>query len=766
MKFSYQWISELVPGLQVEPRELMRLITMKTAECEGIEEAGALLRDASVARVLSVEAIEGSHNRKAVVETSRYGTKIVVCGAPNCREGLWTVYAPIGKKVVSGVESDGILASGRELGVNKDHEGIFELASAELAATPDWVIEVDNKSLTHRPDLWGHYGMAREVAAITGGKLKDPVEMSLLPVGAVPTMKVSIEDFTLCPRFSALMFENVTVQPSPLWLQFRLEAVGLNPINNIVDVTNYLAAELAQPTHAYDADKIVGDTFYVRVAINGEKAIALNKETYVLDSTNLVIADGSGPVGIAGVIGGDGSAIGDTTTRIVLEAANFNATSVRRTAAKIKNRTDASMRFEKSQDPMNTVRALARGVALLRMVSPGIRIVGGLIDSFQPLPAVAPIELDLDWLDRKLGHKSTTEYVRGILEALQFGVQEISPRVFQVTVPSWRATKDVSLREDLVEEIGRMIGYGEMTPVAPLVPSVVPPPNPTRVYHHRLRDLVSALGYTESYNYSFFSDEAVAEFGFPAADHIRVLNPIAANQALMRLSLVPGIVSNLRENRKHLDAFQLFEIGNEIHKKAIGQPEEVPHLVAARFLKKDDQARNLFELKRLAESLVPGCELRPSSTPRIFEHPSRAVDVLANGAVIGRLFEVHPSFLKAGRGTILDLNLALMEGISLASSVKYQPLRRFPLSAFDLTVVTGLRTLFAGVNESLRDLAGSDLVSIEGIAQYFEAETDQQALSFRLTVGASDRTLSSQEVTVVRDRIIEGMRSLGYELRV
>jgi phenylalanyl-tRNA synthetase beta chain len=766
MQFSYQWISELVDGLNVQPRELMRLITMKTAECEGVEEAGALLANSSAARVVSVEEIAGSHNRKAVVETVKYGTKTVVCGAPNCREGLWTVYAPIGKKVVSGIESDGMLASGRELGINRDHEGIVELAGADFALQSDWVIEVDNKSLTHRPDLWGHHGMAREVAAITGRPLRDPVDLALLPAGAA-TMKAAIEDFALCPRYSALVFENVTVQPSPLWLQYRLEAVGLNPINNIVDVTNFVMAELAQPMHAFDADKLHGDTIFVRRARSGEKIVALNKEEYELDESNLVIADAKEAIAIAGVIGGDPSSIGDGTTRIVLESACFNAASVRKTAAKIKNRTDASMRFEKSQDPENTVRGLARAVALLQLVSPGIRLVGGVTDSYQPLPAVAPIELSLDWLDRKLGHHPSAEQVRGILESLQFGVTEAAPRVFTVSVPTWRATKDISLRDDLVEEVGRMIGYGEMTPTAPLVPSVVPPANPTREYHHAVRDLVAAQGFTEAYNYSFLSDEAVAEFGFKAEDHIRVLNPIASDQALMRTSLIPGIVRNIRENRKHLESFRLFEIGHEIHKQpGNALPKEVAHLAAAVFAK-DDGTAALFELKRLAECVVANVKVVPA-TAREFEHPARAVELFSGDVRFGRLFELHPRMVDSGRAAILDLDLDAVEHLSRQRSIKYKPLRRFPTSAFDLSVITGLRTLVGDIDAGLREFAGSDLVAMEFQRQYSgpPLEAGQKSVSFRLTVGAPDRTLSSAEVAAVRDRIIEGMRGRGFELRV
>ena len=230
--------------------------------------------------------------------------------------------------------------------------------------------------------------MAREVAAILGRKLVDPVKPAKF--SGAPPVRVSIEDHALCPRYSALVFENVTVKPSPEWLQQRLEAVGLNPINNIVDVTNYVLAELAQPMHAFDADKLQGDEIIVRSARAGETIKALNDEIYALDPSNLVIADAGGPVAIAGIIGGADSAISDSTTRIVLESANFNASSVRKTSSRLKLRTDASMRFEKAQDPVNTIRGLERALALLQEVSPGIRLVGGLADDYRPLPDAAP----------------------------------------------------------------------------------------------------------------------------------------------------------------------------------------------------------------------------------------------------------------------------------------------------------------------------------------------------------------------------------------
>ena len=358
------------------------------------------------------------------------------------------------------------------------------------------------------------------------------------------------------------------MQPSPAWLQYRLSALGLNPIGNIVDMTNLLMAELPQPTHAFDADRLSGDTIFIRPAYPGEKFRGLNDEDYTLDPSNLVIADASGAIALAGVIGGASTAISDTTTRVVLESANFQAASVRKTSSALKLRTDASIRFEKAQDPANTVRALARAVELLREISPGIRVVGGVADQRKELPAPPPIELRLEWLSRKLGRSIEPAEVRRILERLEFGVAESKPSVFTVSVPSWRATKDVSLADDLVEEVGRMVGYDSIAPVAPLVAAAVPPANPERRFQHEVRDVLVDLGFTEVYNYSFVSEESVRAFGFAPGEHVRVANPIASDQALMRASLLPGLWGNLKENSKHREVFRIFEIGLEIHTRA------------------------------------------------------------------------------------------------------------------------------------------------------------------------------------------------------
>ena len=769
MKFSYNWIREFVRGLDSAPGALEKLITMKTAECEGIEVTGALLDRACAARVESVEPIANSHNQKAIVDAGRYGRKTLVCGAPNCRAGIVTAYVPVGKKVVSGVESDGMLASARELDINRDHSGVLELdvpvGSPLPGLAPDSIIEIDNKSITHRPDLWGHHGMAREVAAILKRPLLDPVKLDRLPDGKA-AIQIQIADLDLCPRYSALVFENVTVQPSPLWLQYRLNAVGLNSINNIVDMTNYVMAELAQPMHAFDADLLKGGTIFVRPARAGERFRALNEEEYTLDPANLVIADAGGAIALGGVIGGLDSAIGNKTTRVVLESANFLASSVRKTSVAIKLRTDASMRFEKAQDPTNTVRGLARAIELLQELSPGIRLVGGVADQKRDIVPPAPIELPLDWLQRKLGRTIAPAEVREILESLEFGVSEPRPGVYSVKVPSWRATKDITIKDDLVEEIGRMVGYDSIEPKAPLVPATVPHENAERRFQHEVRNIFTDEGFTEVYNYSFLSEEIVRAFGFDPAAHVRVVNPIASDQALMRTSLVPGILRNIDENRKHRENFRIFEIGFEIHKRASGLPDEVPHLVAAIYDRHGDGLANLLEIKRAAQCLMPEAQACPGEA-RAFEHPARAADVLWRGEKAGRIFELHPSLLDEGRAALLDLDLNVVERLASAET-KYTPIRRYPSSAFDLSVIAAGREYVAQLESRIESFAGPLLESIEFVRQYSgpPLAEGQKSVSFRVTVGSGERTLSSEEVGEIRGRIIEGMRELGYELRV
>ncbi|MBV9939441.1 MAG: phenylalanine--tRNA ligase subunit beta [Acidobacteriaceae bacterium] len=782
MKFSYQWICELVEGLDVEPSALESLITVKTAECEGIEPFGAHFSRVTAVRVLDVQPLGKGKNKLVKIDAGGGKTGSVVCGASNVRTGMTAAWVPpgtsLGDRVIStavidGVESEGMLASAAELDLSRDGTGLLEVENvtpgALLPLKPDWILEIDNKSLTHRPDLWGHLGIAREVAAITHHSLLDPVKLDILPGGNAP-WAVEIADHSLCPRYSALVLENVQVAPSPLPTQARLESIGLNPISNIVDITNYVLAELPQPMHAFDADKLTGRAIYVRQARAGERLKALNGETYDLHPEDLVIADEAGPVALAGVIGGADTAISETTTRVVLESANFQAASVRFTSARHKLRTDASMRFEKSLDPENTLRGLARVFQLIQEVSPGVHAVGGVADNRASLQGTKPILLPINFVSRKLGTEVSRETICEILHALGFATAETTPGILTVTVPSWRATKDISLKDDLVEEIGRMIGYDQITPQAPLVASVVPPANPMRAYLRQVRSQLTAQGFTEAYNYSFISEEEAARFGFDVQKLLAVSNPIAAEMTHLRPSLLPGIFKNIVSNVRSYHEFRIFEIGMEIHPNA-GQslPDEVPRAVAALYNMPGDE-QDFFEAKRVLECVLPSACLRTAEA-RPYEHPARTGEILWHDVPLGRLFELHPFLLKEegieGRAVLFDIDLRTAQEIHAAHTVRYTPLRKYPTSPFDLSVLTASKTPVADIQSALRSLAGSDLALIEFVRQYEgpPLPQGQKSVTYHLEIGAADHTVTAEEVTAVRNRIMDGMRQQSYDFR-
>jgi phenylalanyl-tRNA synthetase beta chain len=681
MKFSYNWLRELVPGLKMDVTTLAQQITMKTAECEGVHDPGAF-PGASVAAVARAENSE-----------------------------------------------------------------------------PDSIIEIDNKSLTNRPDLWGHLGMAREVAAIAGLSVVDPVGQ-LPSAAAKGDLSIAIADPNLCARFSGQRVENVKVAPSPLWMQYRLNSLGVNPINNLVDVTNYVLCELGQPMHAYDAD-LLGNTIIVRAARKGEEILALNGEKYALSENEIVIADAQRPVGIAGIIGGNDTAIRDATRRIVLEAASFPAVPVRKSSARLRLRTDASMRFEKGQDPENTVRALARAVELLKQISPGSEAAPP-IDVYARKLALPRITLDIDWAERKLGRKLSTEEVIKIFRSLVFGVEQLDARKLLLTVPSWRATKDISIPEDLVEEIGRMVGYASIIPRAPAVLAEPVARNFEHEQHRAIRAALVGQGFTEVSNYSFISDADASLFGYATGKLLEVANPIVAEQKYLRPSLLPGIRRNLADNSRYSADFRLFEIGRAYEKGSDGAPAERTHLAAAIYGRETSGA-NLLEMKRVSQYLAAGCKVVPASGDGRTEHPERNARVELGGQRLGSLYELHPGLLDRGRAAILYLDLDTMLALP-ARAIEYQPLRRFPTSSFDLSIVAPAHELVANLENKLRQLAGEGLVGLQFLL-IFPLPPDKKSVSFRLTLGAGDRTLTTEEVARTRERIVSGIKSAGYDLR-
>ncbi|MCU1333507.1 MAG: phenylalanyl-tRNA synthetase beta subunit, partial [Candidatus Angelobacter sp.] len=493
----------------------------------------------------------------------------------------------------------------------------------------------------------------------------------------------------------------------------------------------------------------------------GESILALNGEKYFLSPEDIVIADTHKPVGIAGIIGGNDTAIRSTTKRIVLEAASFPAAQVRKSSSRLKLRTDASMRFEKGQDPENTVRALARAVELLKQISPGSQAAPP-IDVYARKTSPPRIQLDIDWAERKLGRKLSTEEVINIFKSLVFGVEQLDARKLLLTVPSWRATKDISIPEDLVEEIGRMVGYASIIPQAPAVLAAPTPRNPEHEQQRALRAALVGQGFTEVSNYSFISDADAAMFGYSTDKLLQVANPIIADQKYMRPALLPGIRRNLADNSRYFTDFRLFEIGRAYSKGADSVPKERTHLMAAIYGRETNGA-NLLEMKRVVQYLIADPKVVPAKGHGKIMHPERAAHIETGGQRAGNLYELHPGLLDRGRAAILDLDLDALLALPSQRQV-YHPLRRFPTSSFDLSIVAHAHTLVADLESKLRQLAGEGLVSLQFLL-IFPLPPDKKSVSFRLTLGANDRTLTADEVTRTRERVVEGLKSAGFELR-
>jgi phenylalanyl-tRNA synthetase beta chain len=421
------------------------------------------------------------------------------------------------------------------------------------------------------------------------------------------------------------------------------------------------------------------------------------------------------------------------------------------------------MRFEKGQDPENTVRALARAVELLKQISPGCQAAPP-IDVYARKSTPPKIQLDIDWAERKLGRKLSTEEVINIFNSLVFSVEQIDARKLLLTVPSWRATKDISIPEDLVEEIGRMVGYASIVPQAPAVLAAPTPRNLDHEQHRAIRAAMVGQGFTEVSNYSFISDADATMFGYATDKLLQVANPIVAEQKYMRPALLPGIRRNLADNSRYFSDFRLFEISRAYKKGADGAPAERTHLVAAIYGRETNGA-NLLEMKRIVQYVAAGCKVMPAKAHNKTMHPERAAHVEVGSQRVGDLYELHPSLLEnaRGRAAILDLDLDALQALP-SQRAPYRPLRRFPTSSFDLSIVAPAHTLVADLENKLRELAGAGLVALQFLL-IFPLPPDKKSVSFRLTLGADDRTLTAEEVTRTREKVVEGIKAAGYELR-
>jgi len=805
MNISFNWLKKYVslPD-SVSAEEVAEKLKLSTVEVEGIVRQGKDLENIIVGKIMSAEKHPNADKLKVCKVDAGNEQVQVVCGGSNVQEGMLVALAKVGAKVrwhgegelvelkptaIRGVDSSGMICASTEIGLGntfplKEEKEILDLSFlkikpgmplSEALHLNDAIFEIDNKSLSNRPDLWGHYGMAREVAALFGRKLKEYQTIKIKP-GKETKIAVEVEDKKLCPRYMAIAVSGIKAAPSPEWLQNSLSAAGLRPINNIVDITNYIMMDLGQPMHAFDAAKLASAdkkiTINVRAAGDEKNFTTLDGVKRKLNKDTLLIADNKHVLAIAGVMGGLDSGISDATDTIIFESANFDAGSVRRTSTRLGLRTDSSSRFEKSLDPNLCETALYKAVEMVLSLCPGSKAASNLADVSNFHLATGPVVADLAGFDKKIGSHIPEKKIISILQSLGFGVIKKGKEALSVTIPTWRATKDVSITEDLTEEVVRIYGFDNIVAIMPSFPINPPEANPVRQLERRIKNILSLeLAATEVDNYAFVSARAIANVGDDIGKYAELDNPLSKETPYLRRNLLINILENTAKNITGRESLKLFEIGKTYLLEQPGarvkanSPDLLPRQdIWLAYVCADKKSRNQFwDAKRAAEAILKdfGYEynLAPVAENFPWQHPGRAAEIRAGGTVVGWVYEVHPRVAEAfgidGKIGVLELNLDELSAKS-KSGVAYESIPEFPTVERDLAIVLPKKVTHAEIMALLKSV--DPLLHSVKLFDVYEGENigaDKKSMAYRFTFLDRGRTLSAAEADAVQNKIIK-----------
>jgi len=580
MFLSMNWISDFVDFTGLDKLKLINQFSLSTAEVENeIFMKGSDISGIVVAEIKSVEEHPESKKLHLLkVDAGDGKLTDVVCGAPNVRVGMKTAFAKVGAKIgditiaprpLAGFDSFGMCCSEKEIGISDDNSGIMDITEEvpngtdikDLYEIEDIVFEVDNKSLTNRPDLWGHYGIAREFAALAGRPLKPLDTVDLAAYNDLPKVDMKIED-PLCQRYSCLQVENITKNVSPVNMRIRLYYCGMRGINLLADLTNYLMLEMGQPMHAFDSRKV--EKLRIKRFSEPFKFTTLDGNERNIDENTLMICNDNTPVAIAGIMGGLDSEIVEDTTTLTLESATFDAVSIRKSTVRLGHRTDASQRYEKCLDPELTVPAIARFVKLLTDIDGGVKVVSSLTDEYAFKYDTVNLDFNKKFVDRYTGIEISNDTIVKTLESLGFGVS-LKGDDFSVTVPSWRATKDVTMKADVIEEITRIYGYDNFeihtasAPIAPVRPDL------QKSVEDKVKDiLVKRYSLHELHSYVWQYYDEYKALGIEIEDNIKLIGAVNPNIETIRRSIIPTQLCQVKYNTGYANDFGVFEIGRVI----------------------------------------------------------------------------------------------------------------------------------------------------------------------------------------------------------
>lgn len=803
MKISLHWLRDFVKIPEnVSPHDLARLFTTHTAEVEHVEYLGAAFEKIVVGQILEIHLHPNADKLRITKTSVGRETLQIVCGASNIREGMYVPVALVGSRVrwhgegdmitlqpakIRGIESFGMICAGEEIGLEEKSDGVYDLSPlkpkigaslADVLGKNDIVFTLDNKSLTHRPDLWGHYGIAREIAALLGVEMQ-PLKTAVQYPKSGGAFPVQVKVPKLCSKYIAVILDNIQVQPSPPWLQQRLKAIGYRSINTVVDAANYVMAELGQPLHAFDLDALDGGII-VRTANEGEELITLDGVKRKLSDDTVVIADAKKVLAIAGVMGGAQSEIQQSSKRILIEAATFSPSSIRKTSVKLGLRTEAVQRFEKSLDPHLASVAADRMIELLLKLCPEARIEGSKIDisNFEEKKVI--ITLNKVRLEAKIGTVLQMEEIIRILKSLEFIVSASDQNTVTVEVPSFRASKDIAIEEDIVEEIARMYGYENIPAVFPDMPVRLPRENKERRLKHKVREILSlGMAFSEVYNYSFYSLKDIRASLLPEELHLRLKNYLSEDQTHLRISLVPNILKNIAHNKKIFPEFRLFEIGRTYEDLQEYFPQEKKKICAVLVKNRKYPKEIFYDAKGALQTFFAALQLQDcvefengtSLCP--YAHPQKYASCVdkKHGVEIARVFEIHP-FVAKNYG-LEDLKIAAFEvdfdviSKLYTSEKNYKAIPKFPHIEIDISVVLDKKILIGDIQKQIQN-AEKTLIRDVRLFDLYEGSNiplGKKAAAFKIILQAEDRTLTDEEMKKVQHEIFQRLLGMGGEIR-
>ncbi len=777
MFLSMNWIGDFVDLRGLDKKALIRNFTLSTAEVEDIIEKGADTYGVIVARIVSVENHPNSKKLHLLKVDTGKEVVDIVCGAPNVREGMKVALATSGGAVqghkisvatVGGYTSCGMCCSEAELGISDDNSGIWEIEDDIPLGTDiktvydidDIIFEVDNKSLTNRPDLWSHYGMAREFATITGRELKAPEIHDTKQYSSLPEVAINVKATDLVWRYSAIKVENITRKTSPVNMRIRLYYCGSRAINFLADLTNYVMMELGQPMHAFDNRKV--DKIEVQTFADSIKFTTLDGVERNIDDKMLMITSGDVPVAIAGVMGGDASKIEDDTTSLLLESATFDGVSVRKTTTRLGLRTDASMRYEKMLDPELCRLATERLLKILVDLDGGATVISAFTDAYVNHYPTITLNFDKRYVDRYTGIDISVEAIVKTLNGLGFAVK-LDGDSFTVTVPSWRATKDVTIKADIIEEITRIYGYDNFE-VFTSESALAPVRRETQKSHEdRMKDmLVKSYRMHEVHSYIWSDAQKEKELGIETVPGMRIINAQTPDHQYIRASMIPTLLSFAKENKTYADSYGIFEIGHTVNGlREGGLCREMSKLGVVLYSKTESEEALFMRCRDIISELVSDilhkdAEFASCEAEYGYMHPVNTFSVSVDGAGIGTLSVPHPTVLanidKKCAIAFFELDSVAFAGCEIGK-IKYSEPSKFPGMDVDLTfnadvslVNLGALTAIAkaAAGESLADVKVKDIYTADGVT----------ALTLRFSFVSYERTLTRAEVQQSVDKII------------